>query len=67
MVEIKVHIQGPRTDRVFHLISNVKINQLNSIKYNDARDDAQVCVMTRLIILGCYKLTFLDTFLLLCI
>jgi hypothetical protein len=55
MVEIKVHIQGPRTRRVFNLISNVKINQLNSVKYNDARDDAHVCAMTRLINLGCYK------------
>jgi hypothetical protein len=104
MVEIKVHIQGPRTRHVFNLISNVKINQLNSVKNNqpvrlaggwwlvlicserkvllagwwwlvcserkvplgwwlisqanranDARDDAHVCVMTRLIILGCYN------------
>jgi hypothetical protein len=56
VVEVKVHIQGPRTRRVFNLISNVKINQLNSIKYNDARADAQVCVMTRLVILGCYMM-----------
>jgi hypothetical protein len=42
MVEIKVHIQGPRTGRDFNLISIVKINQLNSVKNNDARDDAHV-------------------------
>jgi hypothetical protein len=29
---------------------------LNSVKYNDVRDDAHVCVMTRLIILGCYSI-----------
>jgi hypothetical protein len=41
--------------RSFILILNVKINQLNSVKYSDARDDAHVCIMTRLIILGCYS------------
>jgi hypothetical protein len=32
-----------------------RINQFNSIKYNDARDDVHVCSMTKLIILGCYN------------